>query len=60
MPAQFLDVHGNLASAIKLTDINGNYDNSYYVDKSFTTFIWTGFVWKCTCDDDGIFQLTEE
>ena len=57
LPAQFLDAHGNLASAIKLTDTLGDYDGGYYVDKSFTTFIWTGFVWKCTCDDDGIFQL---
>ena len=57
LPAQFLDAHGNLASAIKLTDTLGDYDGGYYVDKSFTTFIWTGFVWKCTCDDAGIFQL---
>lgn len=57
LPAQFLDAHGNLCSAIKLTDSLGNYSGEDCVDQSFVTFIWTGFVWKCTCDDEGIFQL---
>ena len=52
IPGNFIDGHGNISAAIRLTTGNGDYQDGYFTNNSSATFIWTGYVWHCTVDNE--------